>query len=113
MTAPIGLKTAGPQVVLEGVDEKLLFVIGTLDRIHQDLFASQLVITSGRDGLHAAGSLHAEGKAIDVRTNDKDAANLQTFLGILAHAARLFPITYFDEHNLPGAPHIHIEWHGV
>jgi len=22
------------------------------------------------------------------------------------------PITTFDERNLPGSPHLHIEWHG-
>ena len=113
MHAPVGFKTAGPHVELEGVNENLLSFAAVLDRIHQQLFATQLVITSGKDGEHTTGSYHGMGKAIDVRTSDKDGEGNMVFLTVLNYAARSMPITVFDERNLPGAPHIHIEWHGV
>lgn len=113
MTPPIGLKTAGEHVVLDGVNEQLLHFVGVLDKLHQILFARQLVITSGRDGQHAPRSLHATGGAVDLRTNDKDGEGNMVFLTFLSYATRSMPITVFDERNLPGAPHIHIEWHGA
>ncbi len=113
MSAPVGFKTAGEYVRLDGVNEQLLTFVAVLDRIHQQLFAMQLTITSARDGQHSAGSLHALGKAVDIGTNDKDEAGNLVFLTVLFYAARIMPITTFDERNLPGAPHLHIEWHGA
>lgn len=112
MTAPIGLKTGGPHVELGGVNEQLLSFAAVLDRIHQILFITQMVITSARDGVHTPASRHEMGLAIDIRTIDKDAEGNMVFLTVLAYAARVMPITIFDERNLPGAPHLHIEWHG-
>jgi hypothetical protein len=112
MTPPIGLKTAGPQVELEGVNDQLLSFAAVLDRIHQILFIHQMVITSARDGVHSPASRHEMGLAIDIRTIDKDAESNMVFLMLLNYAARNMPITIFDERNLPGAPHIHLEWHG-
>lgn len=111
MTAPIGLATAGPQVELDGVNEDLLRFVASMDRIHQALFARQLVITSARDGQHAPGSLHAAGLAVDIRTADKEDEDNLVLLNVLTYSAHRFPITVFDERNLAGAPHIHIEWH--
>ena len=112
MPAPIGLKTAGPHVELQGVNEQLLSFAAVLDRIHQILFNTQMVITSARDGMHAPSSRHEMGLALDIRTNDKDAEGNMVFLTVLTYAARIMPITTFDERNLPGSPHLHIEWHG-
>lgn len=108
-----GLKTAGEHVILEGVNPNLLELAAVLDRMHQQLFSTQMVITSARDGQHSPGSLHAQGKALDLRTNDKDNEANMVLLVVLSYAARNMAITIFDERNLPGAPHIHIEWHGA
>jgi hypothetical protein len=108
-----GFKTAGPTVVLDGVNEKLLEVAATLDGIHQRLFGNQMIITSARDGQHAPGSLHAAGKAFDVRTIDKSESGALLFLLVIAFLGRTRPIAVFDERNLPGNPHFHIEWHGA
>lgn len=113
MTPPIGLKTAGPQVELEGVNDQLLSFAAVLDRMHQILFIQQMVITSARDGVHTPASRHHMGLALDIRTVDKDAEGNMVFLTVLTYAARVMPITIFDERNLPGAPHIHLEWHGA
>lgn len=113
MTQPIGFKTAGQEVVLDGVSEQFLAFVAVLDRIHQDLFGGQLTITSARDGKHSGMSLHSIGKAVDLRTDDKDAESNLVFLTVLSYAAQRMPVTVFDERNLPGAPHIHLEWHGA
>lgn len=112
MELPTTLKTAGPHVVLEGVHQRLLDFILHLDVIHHLLFGAQLTVTSAKDGQHAPGSLHAQGLAVDVRTEDKDPQGNMLFLMVLVYAAEAMPITIFDERNLPGAPHLHIEWHG-
>ena len=108
-----GFKTSGDHVVLDGVNDKLLEFAGVLDKIHQQLYATQMVITSARDGQHAPGSLHTAGKALDIRTSDKDDESNLVFLMVLGYAAKRMPITIFDERNLPGEGHIHIEWHGA
>ena len=107
------LKTSGPQVELIGVHMPLLNFVAHLNAIHQLLFGGGLVVTSAKDGQHTPGSLHAEGKAIDIRTEDKDPQGNMLFLMVLVYAAEAMPITIFDERNLPGSPHIHIEWHGA
>jgi hypothetical protein len=81
--------------------------------MHRLAFGHDLVITSGTDGVHAAGSLHAQGKALDLRTTDKDGEGNALLLHMLAFAANGSPIAYFDERNVPGGPHIHLEWHGA
>jgi hypothetical protein len=108
-----GFNTAGDHVVLDGVNEQFLKFAGALDTVHQLLFERQMMITSARDGQHAPGSLHTAGKAIDVRTKDKTELANMTFLTVLGWMSSHTPITVFDERNLPGEGHIHIEWHGV
>ena len=105
--------TPHPGIVLEGVHQPLVDFLAHLDAIHFGLFGRSFVITSGKDGQHAPGSLHAEGKAVDIRTEDKDPQGNMLFLMVLVYAVEAMPITIFDERNLPGNPHIHIEWHGA
>ena len=112
MTETEPLQTASPSVVLTGVAAPLLNFAQHLALIHELLCGAPLVITSGKDSLHVAGSLHSEGLAVDLRTKDKSDAANQLFLMVLAYAGPENEIAVFDERALPDAPHIHIEYHG-
>jgi len=105
-------QTAGPDVNYEDVVEPLHHFIDHLAMIHGLLFAIPLVVTSGKDKVHAAGSLHSVGRAVDIRTADKDPRAQLMLLSLLCFAADTNAVTIFDERNLPGEPHIHVEWHG-
>lgn len=107
------LTKASDNVILDGVNEKLIGYVGMLAVLHQLLFDRPLVVTSGKDSQHTAGSLHAAGRALDVRTKDKDAAELGVFMAIITFSADGNSCTVFDERALPGQEHIHIEYHGA
>ena len=113
MDLPAGLTVSSPAVQLEGVDAALLEFASRLGVVHGIIFGHDLVITSGKDSVHTAGSLHAVGKALDLRTSDKDGEGNALLLHLLAFAANGSPIAYFDERNVPSGPHIHLEWHGA
>ncbi len=112
MDLPKSVQLAGPEVNLEGVADGLLAYVSRLGDVHEAIFAIPLVISSGRDGQHAPGSLHAQGRAVDLRTQDKSDAEMLVFLAVVAYSAGNFHCTVFDERALPGAPHLHIEYHG-
>jgi hypothetical protein len=113
MTDTTGLTTASPAVALEGVVEPLLAFAQHLALLHTVLFGTDLVITSGRDSIHAASSLHAQGKALDLRIKDLSPDAQIIFLSLLMYAAPENQVSVFDERALPGAPHIHVEYHGA
>lgn len=49
------------------------------ERVTWALFDRDAVITSGREGTHSATSLHYEGKALDLRTRDLDADEVERY----------------------------------
>jgi hypothetical protein len=69
-------------------------------------------ITSGRDGIHVTGSFHATGRALDFRTRDLPPDKQLMQLLLACQIAAGTKITIFDESNLPGNPHLHVEDHG-
>lgn len=107
-----GLQTASPAVVLEGVEPHLIAFIQHLAMAHQVLFGSELVITSGKDSIHSAGSLHSVGRAVDVRIKDLDAEAQLLFLLVISYAALSNKVAFFDERVLGAEAHVHIEYHG-
>lgn len=113
MDLPAGLQVSSSGVQLEGVDPKLLAFASQIGVVHRIVFGHDLVITAAKDGIHTTASLHAVGKALDLRTNDKDGEGNALLLHLLSFAANGSPIAYFDERNVPGGPHIHLEWHGA
>jgi hypothetical protein len=112
MEPPAGLELVNDHVVLEGINTHFLEFVSHAGMIHAILFGHPLVITSGRDS-HAPGDVHMQGRAVDVRTVDKDSEGVMLFLMILAYASTAQPLAVFDERNVPTGPHIHIEWHGA
>src|SRR5216684_1656686 len=106
------LIAASYQVEIEGVEPKLMTFAVQLGYLHFLLFGLPLVITSGRDGEHVPTSLHKVGRALDFRTHDKTAEEMQVFLGILAYAAPHQNCRVFDERVGAGGEHVHVEYHG-
>ncbi len=106
------LIAASDQVEIEGVEPKLMTFAVQLGYLHFLLFGLPLVITSGRDGEHVPTSLHKVGRALDFRTHDKTAEEMQVFLGILAYAAPHQNCRVFDERVGAGGEHVHVEYHG-
>ena len=111
-TAPKYYELASPAVVMDGVAEPLVSFVEYLGLVHRVVFSKALVITSGKDSVHAAGSLHAQGRAVDIRTKDLLPDEQLLLFSLLAFAGPANHIAVFDERALAGAEHIHLEWHG-
>jgi hypothetical protein len=104
---------ASPQVVMDGVSPPLVSFIAHLGLWHSVTFGKPLVITSGKDAVHSASSLHGIGKAVDVRIKDLVPDAQMLFLAVLAYCAPENHIAVFDERALAGQEHIHLEYHGA
>ena len=61
------MRTKDTSVNIEGLDPILRAALTEMEYVYAK-FHTELVITSGKDGTHNPGSLHAEGKAVDLRT---------------------------------------------
>ncbi len=113
MDLPLGLAVADNTVVLDGVNAHFMEYLAHLGMIHKLLFGTDLVITSGKDGQHVAGSLHPLGLAVDLRTRDKTPEQFDLWMHVLSYSADAVPIAVFDERNVPPGKHLHLEWHGA
>jgi hypothetical protein len=63
--------TTKPGVRFATITPALLYMLSTVERLSRTLFAlpaEGLVITSGSDSTHMAGSKHYTGEAIDLRS---------------------------------------------
>lgn len=100
-------------VVIDGVEPNLMTFAVQLGYLHFLLFGLPLVITSGKDSVHVKSSFHDVGRALDFRTHDKTAEEMQAFLGILAFAAPHQNCRVFDERVGAGGEHVHVEYHGA
>jgi hypothetical protein len=89
----------------------LLHMLGALERLSRTLFGlpdEGLVITSGSDGTHMAGSKHYTGEAIDLRTKTLS-PTLRSAL-IVALRAELGPqFTVLLEDARTPNEHVHIQ----
>jgi hypothetical protein len=101
-----------PNVVMDGLHPNLLGFVLHLAALHALLFGFKLTITSAKDGTHVPNSLHAQGRAVDLRTNDKSEPQIDLLLHILSYATAGVKIATFDERNIQGGSHIHVEYHG-
>jgi hypothetical protein len=106
------LLPASNEVSIDGVHPDLISYAVHLAYIHWLLFGKPLIITSGKDGKHVAGSLHAQGRALDFRTRDLEADEELVFFQVLAFSAVGRKCGVFDERAVPGGAHIHVEYHG-
>lgn len=109
----VNYELASPAVTVAGVNLKLMAFVEYLALVHRVLFNKPLVITSGKDSVHVASSLHGKGLAVDFRTKDLDPEEQSLLLHLLAYAAPANKIAVFDERALAGEEHIHVEYHGA
>lgn len=103
---------ADPSVRVGGLVPKFKDFLLRLGRMHYDMFDLPLIITSGNDGAHAAHSPHYENRAVDIRTHDLSDGQAAIFGACLIYFAPVVKIATFDERNVPGGPHFHVEYHG-
>jgi len=109
---PAGVQRASASVITDGLDPKLFAFLTPLGLVALHLFDQPVTITSAKDALHGVGSKHYTGHAVDLRTRDMRLEWQSTFLLVLTVLADRFGLTVFDERNLPGEPHIHVETAG-
>lgn len=100
---------ASADVNFAGLDAKIDSFLSILGPIYSQLFGHPIVVTSARDSMHVASSKHGQGKAVDLRTHDLRPEWQDRFLAIVEVLADHFGLTVFDERNLPGGPHFHVE----
>jgi len=106
---PQYVKGKSDSVQLEGVEQVLIDFLTVLGIVHNALWSCPLIVTSARDQMHAASSKHASGKAVDIRVNDIEIQARDRLLAVVNVLADRFGLTVFDERNLPGAGHFHVE----
>jgi hypothetical protein len=82
--------------------EMLLAVVAAHAALEE--FKCDCVITAGVDGKHKPGSLHYAGSAVDLRTRDLSADNLQKFV------ARLRECLSNDFDVVLETDHVHVEF---
>ena len=112
MDLPMGLQVASPDVVLDGVDQRLMNYVAHLGMVHRLLFGKDLVITSGKEGKHVQNSFHKLGRAVDARTEDKDPEEQLVFMTVVSFSAPAQGVAVFDERSPSDPKHVHFELHG-
>jgi len=106
---PVGVEKKDATVNVASLDSNLMVALAKIGRVHLDLFGKPLIITSANDGKHTTGSKHYVNKAVDARTVDKTPEEQQLFLLILLFLDTKLRLMIFDERQLPGSDHVHIE----
>lgn len=109
---PQYVESKSSAVSLEGVEPVLIDFLTVLGIVHFALWSSPLIVTSARDQVHLMGSKHSQGKAVDLRVNDIEIQARDRLLAVVLVLCDRFKLTVFDERNLPGAGHFHVELAG-
>jgi len=112
-----GLPANWPELVLlkdttvnvSGLSGRMVLFLTRLSEVHEALFDTSLVVTSGNDGGHTTNSKHSQNKAVDIRCVELAMAQQIVFLACINLLAPGYSMAVFDERALPGASHIHIE----
>lgn len=96
-----------PGVSLFGLRAEMLWAIDIIDRVGRDS-QYEPTITSGVDGVHSPTSLHYDGRAVDIRTNDMPFEPSAFVAQLVERLPSDFDVVllYEKEDN----EHIHVEW---
>lgn len=106
---PIGVERKDGTVNVSSLVPEMTTALAKLGRIHLDLFDGPLIITSANDGKHATNSKHYANKAVDLRMFDKSKAEQALFLAVVTYLSEKLRVMMFDERQLPGSDHVHLE----
>ena len=109
---PVGVELKDSAVILDGVDAKLIAALRVIGLVHLHLFDCPVIVTSARDQEHGVNSKHYKGLAVDLRLSDLRASWYVPFLSVLYVLSDRFGLAIFDEHNLAGSSHVHVELAG-
>jgi len=106
---PVGVERKDSTVLTLKLNPVLMSFLTKLGLVSLHLFDTPVIITSAVDATHAPNSKHYRGDAVDVRITDKPEKDQAAFLLVVSVLSRQFKLAVFDESNLPGASHVHIE----
>lgn len=97
----VQFKDGVPVSTLKSVMRMYMYILGY---IHFTSFNKYMVVTSTTDGKHGRNSLHYKGLAIDIRTKDKSAVQVNQFVNFVKfHFDRTLDIVLEKDH-------IHVEY---
>ena len=80
-------------------------ILHILDAISEEHLGRAVIITAGREGLHSKTSLHYQGRAVDIRTNDIPSKGQ-----IIAYCEEIRRTLGEGYDVVMESSHIHIEW---
>ena len=106
---PAGVALKDKSVDVVHINPVLQAFLVSAGLVHMHLFNALLTVTSGKDAQHAPGSKHFTGNAVDLRIRDVPADYQPVFILYLRVLCDRFHLALFDESNVPGAGHVHIE----
>jgi hypothetical protein len=106
---PSGVELKSDAVKLIGLDGRLFQFLTTCGLVHLHCFDKPLIVTCAVDSIEHKVGKHPIGKAIDLRVSDLDPRWQDRFLLIVCTLCDRYGCTVFDERNLPGAQHFHVE----
>jgi len=105
---PLHLEVAGASVRVAELAVELQAFLAAAAAMHFSYFRSVLVVTSGNDGPHAAGSKHFLWRAVDIRSLDLTVQQQNSFVSHLIPLQEAARVGIFDERFI-GQPHWHVE----
>jgi hypothetical protein len=94
-------------VVTAGVIPQIWFAVGVADCWRRFQGFGQATVCAMRDGAHMKGSLHYDGRAVDLRTHDMSPDEAERFAAVMKQ--QLYPYG-FDVVHEHGTEHLHIEY---
>ncbi len=103
------VQLADNSVHVERLVPRMVMFVVRAGNLHAALFNKPLVITSGNDGEHAAGSAHYRNAAIDARSRDISPAQAMLFTMVLVDLGLEEGVSVFDERANPAKQHWHCE----
>jgi hypothetical protein len=98
-------------VKLAGLTVPMVLALQIAEHIWWQHGETTLVVTSANDGAHRAGSLHYEGRAVDLRTKTLPQAQRQAAVEALARALGGEFVVLFESVG-DADEHCHVHWQG-
>ena len=93
-------------VILSGLDIHMQPVLKAADRVWRD-HGQELVVTSGLEGTHSAGSLHYYGRALDFRTRFWERSEQEE---VLKEMTTILEDTEYEYDLILHSTHLHVEY---